>query len=205
MIKPSIRKKKYYKIYKDDEFLGSIPERFVPAEYFINPEKEISEDFLIFVQEWVYKNAQDKLLDYLSKIEKPVYDCRLFLKRHEMPDDVISVVIKEAEERNWVSDKRYAEMYISDSIYCGRSSLEIKHNLLLKKIDVVLIDNLLKEGYNEDTQNEVLENLISSLLKRYENIEKGKLFEKIATTLYRKGFKYNEYEDILRKRIVSGE
>ena len=221
-IKPSNKKKKFYKIYFNEEFLGSVPEKILPTEIILYKnendllidnlshysffEKMTNfdiEDFIIFIKEWVYKSALNKIVEYLAKREKTVYDCQVYLRRHELPDKVISEVLKEAQERNWLSNERYASLYIDEAILFNRSPLEIKHNLLQKKIDLELIDKKLAEYYTDDTKDNILSNLVTSLIKRYEGVGDDKLFEKIATTLYRKGFHYSEYDDLLRKMIAN--
>ncbi|MCL2063888.1 MAG: RecX family transcriptional regulator [Candidatus Cloacimonetes bacterium] len=204
----SKKKKNFYKLFYDDEYIGCVPKSLVPEEFFLNndnsndsPKTNEDEDYINTLKEWVYTNALNKLLEYLAKMEKTVLDCRIFLKRHEIPESVIIRVIKEAEEKNWLSDVRYADLYTEEAVLCGRSPLEIKHKLLLKKIDKTIVENALKEHYTSETKDEVLLNLITSLIKKNHGLDKEILFEKIATALYRKGFKYNEYEDLLKKKI----
>ena len=116
IIKPSKTKKNYYKIYYDEKFIGSVPKSLVPAEYFIDEDIILSDGFIQSIQQWVEKYATSKLLEYLSKMEKTEYDCRIYLKRHDIPDEIITRVIEEAITKKWLSDKRYAEYFIEDSI-----------------------------------------------------------------------------------------
>ena len=200
-IKPA-KQKNYYKVFLDEEYIGCIPVSFLPAEYFVEPDTKFSDEFIQILKDFVYKNAINKLVWYLSKMEKTVYDCKLFLKKHDFPEPIISEVIKEAENKNWLSNERYATLYVEEAILTGRSPLEIKHKLLQKKIDVDTINKALKEFYTDEKKDDVLENMIDSIIKRYSDKDTEKLFEKVATALYRKGFQYNDYEELLRKKIL---
>jgi len=99
----SRNKKNYYKIYIDDEFLGCLPQKLIPAEYFLQTTIPLSkgdrgEDahFITFTKEHTLNYAQSTLLNYLAKAERTVYDCKIILRKHEIPDKVIETVIKDA-------------------------------------------------------------------------------------------------------------
>ena len=201
IIKPSRNKKNFYQIYFDDKLIGCVPKSLVPAEYFIENEIILSDEYIQSIQQWVEKDASNKLLEYLSKMERTVYDCKIYLKRHDVPDEIISKVIEEAVDKNWLSDKRYAEYYIEDSIRNNKSPLEIKYKLIQKKVNREIIDELLENVYDKDIQNNVLDSLIDNLISKYKKSNSGNLFNKIATALYRKGYHYHDYEDILRKKL----
>jgi SOS response regulatory protein OraA/RecX len=218
----------------DDEFLGCLPQKLIPAEYFLQQrssgdapviarsllasltkqstlhtsEEDGGEELhtphstLHTLRDYVYKNAQAHLLDYLAKMEHCTFDCRNFLKKLEVPDKVINAVLKEAEDKKWLSDSRYAELYTEDAILCGRSPLDIKHKLRQKRIDPAIIDKTIEKLFNQETQNDLLNDLIEKMLSKYSELPPQKQFEKIATALYRKGFQYQDYEAILQRRLV---
>jgi SOS response regulatory protein OraA/RecX len=197
----SSRKKNLYKIYHNDEFLGCVPQKLIPAEYFLQTDIPVPDDFIQGIKDWVYKNACEKLLDYLAKMERTVYDCKIYLKKLGIPDSVIAPVVKEAEDKKWVSDKRYAELYTEDAISMGRSPLDIKHKLKQKRISPAIINKAVDKLFNQETQDELIEGLIDKMLANTASLSPRKQFEKIATALYRKGFQYQDYEGILSKKI----
>ena len=201
-IKPS-KHKKLKKLYVDDVFLGAIPESFLKSEFYLNPETEIPSEYLKTIKLYVTQTAKNKLLEYLAKAEKTVYDCKIYLKKNEIPNNIIDYVIKEAQDNKWLSDERYAFFYTEESILNGKSPLEIKHKLMLKRICPKIIDKAIKKFYSKDTQQDVIKEIINNLINRNTELSEDKLFEKIATTLYRKGFSYHQYEEYLKIAMIS--
>ena len=206
---PAKNKKKYYKVYADDEYLGQIPQMLIPDEYFLQSElteKEIK-SFYVWkkvIGEWVSKKAIELLLDYLAKMEHTVYDCMMFLKKCSIPQPIIEATVSEAIKHKWVSDERYAELYTQDSILAGRSSREIKHKLQQKRVKPEIINKVIANLIKPETQREIITELIDKLIERYADQPPQKRFEKIATALYRKGFNYTDYEDILKAKNGKG-
>jgi len=82
-----------------------------------------------------------------------------------------------------------------------RSPLDIKHKLLQKKIDIEIINNIIQETFCIDKKKEIIETLIDKLLVKYTDLKPTQRFEKIATALYRKGFEYGDYEEILNRKV----
>ena len=208
-LKPSRNKKNQYKIYLDDEFLGCMPQKLIPAEYFLychceefttKQSSSTDDSFVSYIREHVLQHAQKALLDYLAKAERTTHDCKIYLKRQDIPDNVISVVINEAKSKKWLSDERYAELYTEDAIMMQRSPLDIKHKLLQKRIAPNIIDKALQNHFDKDKKDEIIEGLIDKLLPRYVALKPEKRFEKIATALYNKGFEYGDYEALLHKK-----
>ena len=207
---PSRNKKNYYKIYLEDEFLGSLPQKLIPAEYFLQAsstiaddawQPSVSNDFIKFVKEWVHNNALSLLLDYLAKMERTTNDCKIYLRRWDVPEEVISSAIEQAKQKKWVSNERYAELYVEEAALAGRSPLDAKHKLLRKKVSSDVIDKVINNAYDRETKETIIKELIEKLMSRYAELHPSKQFEKIATALYRKGFEYGDYEELLRGRI----
>ena len=198
---PSKNKKKFFKIFIGEEFIGSIPEKLLPPEYFILSDDECPEEFVKMVREWVYENGKNNLLDYLSKMERTVFDSKNYLRKWDVPENIINVIVQEAQDKKWLSDERFARFYAEEAIICGRSPLDVKFKLTQKKINQDIINRVVDELFTSETKIELIENYIEKLIKRYTDLEKNKIFEKIATTLYRKGFQYSDYEIILQKKI----
>jgi len=198
---PSRNKKNFYRIYIEDEFLGAIPQKLIPPDYFLQTETEISDEFICYVKDWVRDNASAILLGYLSKMERTVNDCKVYLRKWDVPESVIALAIEEAKSKKWVSDERYADLYTEDAILFERSPLDTKHKLLQKKIAPEIVNRIISKSFNNETKEEIIGNLIEKMLPRYAGLNPDKQFEKIATALYRKGFEYNDYEELLHSKI----
>ena len=155
------------------------------------------------LEDLIYKNAISKLVEYLAKSERTEADCVAYLKRQKIPEDVIKKAVSEAKHRNWLSDERYTDLYTENAIICGRSPLEVRHKLIQKRINTETIDKAINRFFTPETTEKLIENQIELLLKRNSDLPPSKQFEKIATALYRKGFQYSDYEDILRKKLAA--
>lgn len=213
-------KRNYVRIYDEEDFVGLLSIKLLPHDIYLKIPAEIVEDtefyynfktdseyqsFKKSVQENIYDTALQKLLDYVAKAERTVFDCKQLLKRHDVPASMIEKLITVAKEKKWVSDIRYAQLFTDDGILFGKSPYEIKCKLYQKNIDKSIIDSVLAEKYSRDKKNEVLIELIDKSVNKYISVsfDKKKIFDKIATNLYRKGFLFDEFNDILHKKLVS--
>ena len=204
---PAKNKKNYYKLYADDEFLGCLHQKLIPAEYFLQNYSLLDPDvasFVAFVRSLILETASINLLDYLAKMERTIYDCQIYLKRKDFPEKAINTVIKDAIDKKWLSDERYTELYATEAILCGRSILDVKYKLQQKKIKPHIINTIVDKIFNPAVQTEIISELIDKLIEKYADVSPHKRYEKIATALYRKGFQYHEYEEILKQKMDSG-
>jgi len=218
---PSKTKKNFFKIFRDDEFLGAVPKKLIPADFFLssfqehdithnNPSPnnmergEIKDNnpeitqFCNTIKEWVIKKANELLLNYLAKMEHTVFDCRNYMKKCGIPKATIDMVINDAIARKWLSDERYADLYAEESVFLKRSPLDVKFKLRQKKIDPIIVNRIINKHFDNDTKREIIIEHINKMMDIHTNLTPQKRFEKIATTLYRKGFQYSDYDDILR-------
>ena len=205
-------KKSLFKIFLEDEFLGCVP-GILLLEQAIDVYDESSElhfDSLTSTQiesivEWVTTSAKRKLVDYLAKMERSVFDCRAYLRRQDVPSAIMDKVIAEAIKHKWLSDKRYAELYAEYALQNLMSPMDVRYKLIQKKIDKATIEKAINDVFSKDTVGDILDELIDKLLRRYADVNGRQKFDKIATALYRKGFEYGEYESRLKEKIANIE
>jgi regulatory protein len=217
-IRRSTNKSFLFKVYVDDEFIGGISKNILiksgiflvdKLEFFeqdskiyeIEIEDKIDDETLNLLKEWVIVHAETKLIEYLSKMERTEYDCDVMLRKNEVPRNVITDLIKKAKDNKWLSNKRFAELFAEDSVMNEYRPMDVKTRLLKKRIDDKIIEETIDKIYNKDTLNDILKGTIEKLLKNNATLPPQKIFEKVATALYRKGFEYAEYESILKKKI----
>ncbi|MBP7564346.1 MAG: RecX family transcriptional regulator [Candidatus Cloacimonetes bacterium] len=205
--------KKYLREIRTDEYsLGVLPLKSLPfsfrqvdpATYHETDEDpflEVDETTLQEIKLTCYTFARDKLLDYLASSEKTRYDCTDFLKRYQIPEAQIQDLLTWAEEKKYLSDERYTEMFIEENILSCKSPEEIRFKLKQKRIDASLINEKLCERYTHESKMEILEQLIDKLVRSNIQTGKTKCYEKCATALYRKGFRYEEFKALLNQKI----
>jgi SOS response regulatory protein OraA/RecX len=220
------KNKKNVQLFLEEEFIGEIPIKLLPQEIYLNlnmtTQNELTQEFHTnfntlneesefcdFVENWVTDNAKRKLLDYLAKAEKTIYDCKIFLNRRNIPMKIVKTILNEFQQKKWISDERYTSIFIEDSIIFEKSPAEIKQKLFQKKINPSIINSYLNQVYTKDKKIDTINNLIDKKIKSFQfkdkpeknNSPQHNLFNKIATILYRKGFQYEDYCDILTDKI----
>ena len=130
-----------------------------------------------------YKTRVFKYVLYKPRTEKEVYykfknfeDSAIYLKK----------VIELLKELKYIDDKRYAEMYIEDSINIKRlSRFEIKNKLREKGINNQDIYDAI-EKYSDKLRSKEIDNVIQILKKKeYVYLEEDKK-RKVENYLYRK-------------------
>jgi SOS response regulatory protein OraA/RecX len=204
-LKNHSNKKLLIEIWSEASCLGVIPKRLLPFSLLQNDSADLNPDELNNLINESLLFAQDKLLDYLAMSEKTTFDCQNFLKRYHIPDHQINQLIKAASDKKYLSDERYAELFIQDAILFGKSKDEIKFKLKNKRISPHIIQNKLAELYNSEELNNILNDLIDKLINQYSDLPKAKIFDKCATALFRKGFKYSDFSSLLSKKIQHSE
>ena len=195
-------RKGIYDVHVDEELIGCLPDKLIPAEYFIStPTDKKAADFIKAVKEWTFKNGQTRLVDYLAKIERTVFDSKNHLRRWSVPDDMITKIINDAIQKKWLSDERYTRNYIEEMILTGRSPQYAKFKLHKKKIAHETIAKVIAEEYDQKITQDLVIDIIDKLITKYEGMPERQQFERIASALYRRGFDYVDYEDVLKMRI----
>lgn len=194
-------KKTLREIWTEAECLGVIPAKLLPFSMKMSESYEMNEAELHSLLDEARLFAKDKLLNYLAMAEKTTYDCVEFLKRYHIPEKQIEEVISFAQKHKYLSDERYTELYIQECMLYCKSQEEIKYKLKLKRISSEIIYKKLKELYGDEEEENILNDLIDRLLMQYSGAEPKQLYDKCATSLYRKGFKYNEFCGLLSKKL----
>ncbi len=194
--------KPYLRILRtESELLGALPVKLLPAHSLLAEEIELDEKQLVLINEQLYAFALDKLLNYLADAEKTTFDCQTYLKKWYVSENNKKKLIDFAIEKHYLSDQRYAKMFIEEYILFHKSPEEIKAKLILKKIPSSIYSPLLKELYSKESLNESVSDLIEKLISRFESLPHRQIYEKIATTLYRKGYRYDDFKSILLEKL----
>jgi len=198
-------------LFSDDEYFGVVSEHFFSSYGHVNAESHELElydthsislsEIVEYIQMEVFEKSKSRLLDYVAKSERAKYDCELFLKKWETPTEVLDSVIEYAIANKWLSDERYAVFYAEDALLCSMSPMNVKYKLIQKKISSDIVERVVKSVFNEENVNDLLDQQLEILLKRYGDLPKNKKYEKVATALYRKGFAYSDYEEKLKRAL----
>ncbi len=156
-------------------------------------------------------NAAEKILPaalaYLAKREYSSQELSRKLLQRGAPKEQVEQVIALLQEKDYLSDSRYAAAYVRDRRDfhpCGAAKIIME--LRGKGVDSSIIDLALAEEYDEDRQREVVVALLQKAATKANNdngADNSKYRDKVIRQLLAKGFSQamilDEISSIFRK------
>lgn len=183
----------------NDEYWGILPDKILhfycqgQLDHF-----DLSDEEAAKLLEEITKQSWSKLLDYLAYRERSLGECSEFLsKKIFLKKELQAAMLKKATSLNFINDTRFAEMLTEDLIKNSKSRVEIKNKLYAKRINENIISNILQKKFDSKIADEVLEANINKAKRRFSNLKKSEQNEKILNYLTRKGFTYWEVKEKL--------
>jgi len=179
----------------DNSLWGTLPARVLLPYCAIEEDREAEDEEIDRIKGVIRAYARDQLFDYLAKAEHSEYACRNYLKTKKYHREITDVCIAEAKEKKYLSDTRYAELYIRSLLDAGKSRRHIIAKLRTQKIPSDVYEPLFEELIDPDTS---LENLTAEIVRMritHAEMPYQKLKDKIFSSLYRKGWEL----DTIRK------
>ncbi|MBO6134293.1 MAG: regulatory protein RecX [Lachnospiraceae bacterium] len=155
-------------------------------------------------EEWSLTNCKERAMYIITNYSKTEKQLRDKLKQgKKYTDEVIDETIKFLKKHRYIDDNEFAKRYIE--LYKEKYSEKIlRIKLYQKGIDKKIIDKV----FEENSQNFNSEELIKKLLlkKCPDYYERAKDMEreeksKIYAFLLRKGFSYDEIQDVMKNDI----
>lgn len=159
-------------------------------------ETELSEAETEELKELLRRRAWQLLLDYLARQEHSKLECNNYLKRHQFHPSIIESCIRQATEKNFLNDNRFAGLYIQSLFERGKSRRQIIVKLKEKGITEAIYEELLEELADPAAQRELLKEQIEALKYRHRELAPPKRREKVFSSLYRKGFSLDEISEV---------
>lgn len=183
--------KKRTKVYIDYEYAFLLYPSDI-RKYKIEEEQEITvEIYEEILEDTIYRRAKQKALAILKFMDRSESELVAKLKMAHYTEEIVNRTIEYVRSYHYIDDERYATNYIV-SRKDTKSRKQIQMELLHKGISKEVIENIFPK--NPDNDKEALKKAIRKKTDDIENLsmeQKQKLF----TSLYRKGF---SYEDIAR-------
>ncbi len=137
-----------------------------------------------------YIVAKEKAIKYIGISKKTEYEVAKKLKSLEVDSLMISKVIDYLKELGYINDLDYVKSYIRQNEKMLKySKYELKQKLLQKGIKASIIDSEFETNLTSDYETNVINKLLSSKLKSYDDI-------KIKEYLYRRGFNLDNIGEI---------
>ena len=151
-------------------------------------EQELDEGRQQSIIEAIRQHHQNSLFDYLANAEHSQAQSEAFLKRRHLHPQLAQEIIERAKELNFLSDRRFAEIYLRSLLEGGKSRRYIISKLRQHGIKENIYTELFAEYYSRDRSLETLKEMIGSLLFKYRELAPAKALEKVYAALYRKGW-----------------
>ena len=137
-----------------------------------------------------YIVAKEKAIKYIGISKKTEYEVCKKLKSLGVDSLTISKVTNYLKELGYIDDIDYVKSYVRQNEKMLKYSIyELKQKLLQKGIKASIIDSEFETNLNDAYEANVINKLLSSKLKDYDNIKKKEY-------LYRRGFKLDNLEEI---------
>ncbi len=98
------------------------------------------------------KDCRDTALHYLEHRERSAHEVRSHLLSKGFGENEIEEELKYLQEYHYVDDLRYCGSYIDYGIRKGRGPVRLRYELSEKGIDYRIIEQMLKECFDRDTE-----------------------------------------------------
>ncbi|WP_168198341.1 regulatory protein RecX [Crassaminicella thermophila] len=184
---------------------------YVDGEFFLGIDMEIlyklrlkegrdieKKELQFIIEEETYQKAKSKALKLLHFSSRTEKEMREKLKKYEYSDEIIDRVILFLKEYNFINDQELAKQMVkSKSKEKKYGQNRIKQDLYRKGMDIELIENIITEELDRETEYENALSLAQKKVKTIKDTDKRKIYEKLGRYLVYRGYDY----DIIRKVI----
>jgi len=182
-----------FKIYIDKEYHFWLYEKELSL-YHLEENTEIGSEVYKELYNTVLKRAKKKAMDLLKFMDRTERELIIKLKQQDYNESIISDVMAYIKSFHYIDDERYAQNYISlkkDT----KSKRQIYAELAQKGIDEKLIEQVLNEEYA--SEDYAIQKAIRKKVNDVNALSKEEK-EKLAASLYRKGFE----TELIKKYLV---
>jgi len=127
-------------------------------------------------------------LRYLSYQARSIFEVEQYMKKKGFDNDQIKKVIDLLQEKNYLNDIDFAQMFIKNRVkYKPKSKYAFRYELKNKGVAPCIIDNIL-EPYDDI---DLAEKSIKPKIRQWKNIDMEKLKKKMMNFLRYRGFSYD--------------
>lgn len=190
---------KYMVVYFDDGFLFKAKNSEI-NRLGLQVDMDVDDDLYERIyNEFGIRRCRFKAVDILSKSDKTVKELSRKLLDSFFAQSVVESVIKQLMELHYIDDERVASNYIELNM-SKKSRKAIKLKLTEKGVDSQLIDNLLDELYDGDSEL----NIARKYLRKYSDItffDDIKNRKKVYAALYNKGIGNKTITQAIEEKI----
>lgn len=135
---------------------------------------------------------QDAVLRKLARRKHSEYEIVSYMRQKKADTELIDSTIEYLREKQLLDDKQFAEIWIAERRRTKqRSNSKLKAELLQKSVDKDIIDELLEDSFEQQT------NALIELINKKKHISRYQDEKKLITYLQRNGYRYYDIKEAL--------
>jgi len=188
-----------YNIYIDGEFAFGLYKETI-YNYGLRKNDELTEEKIKEITHYDEITFGTKVAyNYLTYSPRSTKEIRTKLRAKKLKDENIEEIIQHFTEYKFLDDELYAKSYIENQkIKKPSGKISIRQKLSQKGIDKEIIEKVIAENYDNETELTNGINLLEKYLARHKSVPKEKIKQKSFSYLLSRGFEYSLISEILR-------
>jgi len=192
------KNKKRYSLFAGDEFILGVSEETI-ISFDLHQGKKISESFIEEIKtKEQYISIREQAWRFLSRRDHSWNELKEKLAQKAYDQDMISEILRDLNQRDYLNDGRYASQVINDEINLKRNGpLLIKNKLVKKGVDINIINELLEEMYPEERQIVNCSRVSEKKHKMLHKLDAQSTKKRLISYLAQKGYTWEIIEKIL--------
>ena len=147
--------------------------------------------------ETALKDARSGLLRLLSYRQRSRQEAEEYLRRKGFDDKLITAVLAEMEQWNYLNDRRFAVEYIENCLRRGLGPLRAQHTLLSRGVDRKTVEEELARYYSPEIESSLARNLLMKRASSGGDLTEKRWIRRQVAYLQRRGF----HEGVIVKTI----
>jgi regulatory protein len=152
-------------------------------------------------------HIKQKALSFLKRRIHSRKELFTKLKRHFSESNLIEECLNHLEEKNFINDHHFAELFIQEKIRLKKwSRIKLKKELMLRGIRNDIIEDCLEKFFSNDLEKEKALELAK---RKFEQIksrsnDRREIQQKLQMFLLSKGYEYELISDVVKKILSFG-
>ncbi|EFI85284.1 recombination regulator RecX [Listeria grayi] len=182
------KKKERYNIFIDETYRFSADEEVV-ARFHLLKGREITEAEITEIEQAdMLRTGLNKAIHFLSHRVRSEKEVREFLKKQEIENDQIEVILEMLVDRKYLDDEEFALLFVRTQIKTTlKGPKTIERELIEKGISKEIIERVMAT-YSEEAQFENGRKAAEKIMRRSKKMAKRNIIQKIVTDLIQKGY-----------------
>ncbi|HPS65315.1 MAG TPA: RecX family transcriptional regulator [Ignavibacteria bacterium] len=193
------KKEGRYNIYIDGEFAFGLYKETI-YNYGLRKNDELTEEKIKEITHYDEITFGTKVAyNYLTYSPRSTKEIRTKLRAKKLKDENIEEIIQHFTEYKFLDDELYAKSYIENQkIKKPSGKISIRQKLSQKGIDKEIIEKVIAENYDNETELTNGISLLEKYLAKHKSVPKEKIKQKSFSYLLSRGFEYSLISEILR-------